>query len=221
MLSKLVKTLRNALFPPSVACVSCGREAVLNERGMCPDCAAGTELFNDAPMIKDIDGYTAAYLYNDVSAKMVKRLKYNNAKYLAEPLARAIEIPKEWDIDAVAPIPLHYRRYSKRGYNQSELIAKSLCEAKGLNLDTKLVVRRRDTKQQTRLSDAGRKRNVKGAFLADESCRGLNVLLADDVRTTGATLSECAGALKAFGCAKVYAATVCCVDPNHRGGQFN
>ena len=56
---------------------------------------------------------------------------------------------------------------------------------------------------------AGRKRNLKGAFLADEECRGKRLLLLDDVRTTGATLRECAAELKANGCEKVYAAAVC------------
>ena len=217
MLRSFAKKLLAALFPPDVVCCSCGREAVVDERGLCPDCAAGIEVFNDAPILKDIDGYTAPYVYNDVSARMVKRLKYGGAKHIAKHLADAVCIPAEWEIDAVVPIPLHYRRLRKRGFNQSELIAKHIAERLGLKLGASLVVRRKDTKQQTRLSDAGRRRNIKGAFLADGSCRGMKVLLVDDVRTTGATLCECAKELKACGCEKVYAATVCCVDPNRKG----
>lgn len=206
---RIVSKLLNVLFPERLTCLSCGREAAVGESGLCRDCEMGIETFNSAPMMKDIEGYTAAYLYNEVSGRMVKRLKYNNAKYLAKPLGESISIPPDWKIDAVVPVPLHYKRLRKRGFNQSELIAKYLCEKNGLRLEPSMLVRSRNTSQQTRLSEAGRKRNVKNAFLGDDSCKGLNVLLIDDVRTTGATLSECAAELKKHGCAKVYAATAC------------
>ncbi|MCR5808424.1 MAG: ComF family protein, partial [Clostridiales bacterium] len=139
---------------------------------------------------------------------------YNGAKYEAKILARFIDIPSVWKIDAVVPVPLHCKRIKKRGFNQSELIAKHLCENKGLKLDTSLLIRGVDTKQQARMTEAGRKRNVKGAFIADDRCRGASVLLLDDVCTTGATLSECAKELKKHGCEKVYAVTVCFVKPD-------
>lgn len=199
----------NALFPDKVVCCSCGREAVVSESGLCRDCGMGLEMFNSAPPIENIEGYTAAYIYNDVSGSMVKRLKYNNARYIAKILADAVKIPEEWDVDVVVPIPLHYKRLAKRGYNQSELIAKHIAARLGLKLDTTMVVRRMNTKQQAKLTEAGRKRNLKDAFIADDRCGGVSILLVDDVRTTGATLSECARALKNCGCRSVYAATVC------------
>lgn len=209
MSKSFIGKLFDILFPEKLVCLSCGREAVVQNSGLCLDCEIGLERFISAPFIDKIDGYTAAYIYNDVSSMMVKKLKYSNAKYMAKPLAEALRIPAEWEINAVVPVPLHYKRLAKRGYNQSELIAKHLCERTGMRLDTSLLVRKKDTKQQTRMTVAGRKRNLKNAFIADKGCKGLKILLLDDVRTTGATLHECAAALKEAGCDKVYAVTVC------------
>lgn len=210
---KLKEKLLEALFPSRVACLACGREAVLEEDGLCPDCHMGLEYFIAAPPLKGIDGYTSAYIYNDVSAAMVKKLKYTGAKYIAKPLADAIELPADWQIDAVIPVPLHKRRIAERGFNQSELIAKALCKRLGLKMDASLLRRVADTPHQTRMSGAARRRSLKNAFEASGACSGLNVLILDDVRTTGSTLTECAKVLKNAGCGSVYAAAVCFAMP--------
>lgn len=215
----LFEKIKQIVFPRDLTCASCGREAVVNENGLCVDCAEGIEAFVTAPQIDHVDGYTAAYVYNDVSANMIKKLKYNGARYLARPLADALNIPEGWEIDAVVPVPLHYKRIAERGFNQSELIAKRLAKRLGLKYDGTLLVRRYDTKQQTRMTAAGRRRNLKDAFLADEKCDGLSILLIDDVRTTGSTLSECAKTLKNNGCARVYAATCCFAKPDEFGAD--
>ena len=206
----LKKALLDTLFPERVACISCGREAVVDEGCLCADCREGIELFVSAPPPGHTDGYFAAYLYNDVSARMVKRLKYNGALWVAGPLADALRVPDDWEIDIVVPVPLHYRRQLKRGFNQSELIARLLCEREDLKLAAGALIKNRSTESQARLSDAGRKRNLKWAFTADDSVRGKRILLIDDVRTTGSTISACAEELKKHGAEKVFALTVCC-----------
>lgn len=205
----LAERIVKVIYPEGLVCDSCGREAVLTENGFCPECALGAESFINAPYLEGVDGYTAAYIYNDVSSRMVKRLKYGGARYMARPLARAIVLPADWHIDAVVPVPLHYKRFRERGFNQSELISKHLAEINGLELRTDLLERIRPTQQQTALSVSARKRNVKDAFEADEACKGLDILIVDDVRTTGSTLVACAEALRKAGCGRVYAATVC------------
>ena len=206
---KLLDRMLDIVFPDRLVCLSCGREAEVNEAGFCAECALGVELFNSAPPLEGIDGFTAVYIYNEVSSRMVKRLKYQGKRYMAKPLSEKLVIPDDWNIDAIVPVPLHYKRERERGFNQSELIAKHLAKRLGVRLDTSLLARIKNTKQQAELTVAGRRRNVKDAFCADESANGLNVLLIDDVRTTGATLISCAEALRRFGCGKVYAATVC------------
>ena len=207
-----IKILK-ALFPPDVVCCSCGRESVVMNDGLCMDCHSGLEIFNAAPPPAFTDGFASVYVYNDVSGKMVQRLKYGGEKHIAKRLADAIEIPKDWKIDAVVPVPLYYRKLWRRGYNQSELIAKHLCERLKLKLEPGLLVKTRETIPQAGLSENDRKHNLKGAFAADSSVRGKKILLLDDVRTTGSTLAECAEELKKHGAGKVWAVTVCAARP--------
>lgn len=214
------EAFKEALFPSHVACLACGREAVLEENGLCAECSMGLERFISALPLKGIDGFTAVYIYNDVSSAMVKRLKYAGAKYIAAPLGKAIELPEHWHIDAVVPVPLHKRRIAERGFNQSELIAKAMCRGYGLKMDTGLLIRTADTPHQTRMSGAARKRSLKNAFRASDACAGLDILLVDDVRTTGTTLCECAAALKKAGCNSVYAAAVCFAVPLNKEGYY-
>lgn len=213
-LNEIGEALLDVLYPKRLACACCGREAAVNEDSLCEDCASGLERFNSAPALAGVEGYTSGLVYNDVSGGMVKQLKYAGRLYLAPVLAEYIDLPKSWKIDAVIPVPLHRSRLRQRGYNQSELIAKALCKRCGLALEPGLLARVSDTASQAGLSGAARKRNLRNAFSADEGCKGLSVLLIDDVRTTGATLAECAAELKRAGCSKVYAATVC-YSPEH------
>lgn len=108
--------------------------------------------------------------------------------------------------DIVVPVPLHWRRQLRRGYNQSYLLAKHV-KPKDKTISTDLV-RIRNTQQQWDLTPAQRRRNVKGAFAVRKGhpfCDKV-VLLIDDISTSGATLNECAKTLKAAGAQKVYAA---------------
>ena len=209
MLERVRDKLLSVLYPEGLACACCGREAVTDEHGLCEECSGGLELYVASPLIKNVDGFTAALVYNDVSGGMVKQLKYNGRRFIAPVLAGFIELPGELDIDAVVPVPLYKKRLRERGFNQSELIAAALCKRYGLRLDNGLIERAHDTDTQTHRTAASRRTALKKAFVADDACRGLSVLLVDDVRTTGATLSECAAELKRHGCKTVYAAAVC------------
>ena len=204
------KAALDILFPEKVACISCGREAVLDEGWLCAECREGIELFNSATPPEHVDGYSAAFIYNDVSERIVKRLKYGNARWIAKPLSEALSVPADWEFDCIVPVPLYFRRQLKRGYNQSELIAKHLAARLGLTVDAGLLIKTRSTRPQARLTDAERKRNLKDAFASDDSVKGKRIMLLDDVRTTGATLSACAGELKKQGAEAVCALTVCC-----------
>lgn len=213
MEDEIKKFVASVLFPPNAVCCSCGREAVILNDGLCVDCHSGLEIFNAAPAPPFTDGFTSVYVYNEISGRMVRRLKYNGAKYIAKWLARAIELPKEWKPDVIVPVPLYYRKLWKRGFNQSELIAESLCERLRLPLEPDYLVKIRDTDAQAELSEAGRRTNLRFAFAADPAVKDKRILLIDDVCTTGATIAECAEELKRRGASKVWAATVCAVRP--------
>lgn len=149
------------------------------------------------------------------------RLKYSRdiregrffAAMLGERAARA-----EWfsDVDTVIPVPLHWTRRLRRGYNQAEIIAAELAGALGARLRTDILVRRRRTKTQTKLGVEEKSRNVSGAFALSrrftkncgketpaagggEGADGVrHILLVDDVFTTGSTLYNCWRPLHAF-----------------------
>ena len=113
----------------------------------------------------------------------------------------------------VVPVPLHKRKLRQRGFNQSELIAKAAMKLKGdqrYQLCGNALERRRETKSQIGLSSHQRRENLRGASAVTEPERvkGHEILLVDDVFTTGTTASECARVLRRAGASKVWIATV-------------
>lgn len=112
--------------------------------------------------------------------------------------------------DLLAPIPLHPARMRERGYNQSELLARRVSQLTGIPTDNALR-RVKNTRTQARIVDAKKRRqNLEGAFAVTnpETLRNKQILLIDDVTTTGATLDAAAKALKAAGAGIVYALVV-------------
>lgn len=105
------------------------------------------------------------------------------------------------DVDAVIPVPLHWSRRWKRGYNQAEVIAEEVACELGVFMRTDILSRRRRTRTQTKVSPEQKAANVKGAFEADKARAQedgyRHILLVDDVFTTGSTLHNCFLALRA------------------------
>jgi ComF family protein len=110
------------------------------------------------------------------------------------------------DVDFFVPVPLHWSRRLFRGYNQSLVLTMKLKHA-AAKINTDLVRIRRTKFQPMAASPAARARNVAGAFAVryDHDFAGRRVCLVDDIKTTGATLNECAKTLKQGGAAKVFA----------------
>ncbi len=115
---------------------------------------------------------------------------------------------------AVVPVPLHRRKQAQRGFNQAEMIARGalqrLARPKRFELSTEVLVRRRETGSQIGLTRHQRRENLRGAFAVSDPTRILkrDILLIDDVLTTGTTASECARVLLRAGAARVWVATV-------------
>ena len=118
-------------------------------------------------------------------------------------------IKQSWQIDLVTGVPLDYRRYKERGYNQSAYLSKPLAHLRGLPYSAKAIIRNRQTRSQVGLTSTERFMNVDGAFLANKKIvSGKTILVVDDVITTGATLNSCASALLSANAHKVYGVTL-------------
>ena len=194
-------------------CERCGR-AVDPRAHAAPRCA---ECRRAGPL----DGARACGHHVGVLQEAVLRLKYSGRTRLATPLGRmlACRLTQEASapaplplpsVAAIIPVPLHPRRRAERGFDQAELLAQVCGEETRIPVWTGLLERDRDTEQQTKLQGRRRLENVRGAFSARPVPRlaGEALLLVDDVYTTGATLRECARALRRAGAAAVYGLTV-------------
>lgn len=190
-------------------CLTCGRPFA-SDQGVdhvCGACESIAFAFESA---------RAAGLYTDALKALIHHYKYRCCEPLAAPLGRLLwdAFWRHWDlddIDAIVPVPLHWRRLRKRGFNQARLLLRKwprLAAQSGIVFDrwpiwTDLLVRRRYTLPQTGLDHKARQVNMRNAFGIGKGmanmAKGLRLLLVDDVFTTGATAHACAQVLKRDG----------------------
>jgi ComF family protein len=164
----------------------------------------------------------AAYgSYESGLRELIHLLKYGGvrpaANVLGRMLAEAIAtLEPDFPADSIAviPVPLHRTKLRQRGFNQAELIASAAMRVRGsgdrLQLCAGVLERKRDTASQIGLPSHQRRQNLRGAFriAQPEAVAGREVLVVDDVYTTGATVSECARVLRRAGATKIWVATV-------------
>ncbi len=219
---------RRMVAEPGTLCGACWPKLTFLERPWCP--VMGTpfshemgEGFLSAEAIANpppFERARAAMLYSDIARQMVQRLKYNDrtelAPWMAKWMIRAgAELAAEADV--VVPVPLHWRRFLGRRYNQSAELARSVARLARLPFAPLAVERRRATAQQVGLSARAREDNVRGAFRVpperEIEISGRRVLVVDDVYTTGATVFAVAKALKKGGAKAVDVLTFARVMP--------
>jgi competence protein ComFC len=184
-------------------CTHCGRDISVAGiiEGSCPDCY-GKELYFDA--------IARAGIYSNILQQIILSFKSGKTEFdsilgfLANSAFQGSIFHK--DIDFFVPVPLHWTRRLVRGYNQSKIIAARINHPTA-KINTDLVRIRKTKAQPSMTSPAARAKNVSGAFAvrSDHHFEGKNICLIDDIKTTGATLNECARTLKEAGAAKVFA----------------
>ncbi len=162
------------------------------------------------------DSLRTVFHYDEHSQKLVTRYKYSDATYMTERFAKwMFEAAKDCltdHIDFVVPVPLHWRRSWRRGYNQSALLARRIAAFSGAGYAPDMLKRTRHTSPQASLNQRQRRRNVKQAFAlhkryADE-VKDAHIMLVDDVMTTGATLEACVASLRQAGAKEVHLLTL-------------
>lgn len=226
---KLISRAVSLIFPRR--CAICGR--VTGSAAVCPTCETAL------PVVKPpvcrvcgrekkycvcgnrrfaFDRCVTPFYYEDGAKKGVLRLKFGGKTDAASVFAAyaADIVQKEYagiPFDFITAVPLARREAKKRGFNQSEELARALSKKLGIKYCNALR-KPMDIKPQRRCSASERWENVAGAFEAEGQAAGKTVLLVDDIITTGATLHECAKALKQAGAAGVYCAAIACVKKN-------
>jgi ComF family protein len=162
-------------------------------------------------------------VFADPIRQAIHQLKYHRRWPLGEQLAdRLLQTERAkgllTEMQAIVPVPLHFRRHVSRGYNQADVIGARVGGACRVPV-VHAVRRTRDTETQTHLSQARRRENMRGAFAlrrAARRIRGKHVLVVDDVMTTGETLRAVARVLRAVEPASLCALVLAVADPRHR-----
>ena len=115
---------------------------------------------------------------------------------------------KKYDI--IIPVPIHKKRKAQRGYNQTQLIASKISKYVGIKLCDDVLIKSKNTIAQSKLNKNKRKQNIKGAFkiLNSEKIQGKNILLFDDIYTTGSTVNECSKILTRAGAKRIGVLTI-------------
>ena len=185
------------LSDPLCACCGVPLDLAVEEDQLCGACLVRRPVYNRA---------RAALAYGDVSRELVLALKYQGRRDSLELLARwmataGVELLR--DADVIVPVPLHYFRLVRRGFNQSVWLAAAVARKSSAEICVDALKRIRATPIQGGLSAEGRRRNVQAAFRVRRGQKARitdkKILLVDDVLTTGATAEACSLALKRAG----------------------
>ncbi len=190
-------------------CYSCGRNLNVKKsvKNICLDCIKKDMVFDRA---------FSPCLYEGVIKELIHAFKYKKNDYLGAVLAKLmVEFIKEYNLpiqfmDIIIPLPLHKAKLREREFNQACILSNYIGIEFNKPVLTDKLLRNKNTKTQTELSDNERFSNVKGCFgiPQENGVKGKNILLVDDVLTTGATASEASLTLKNAGANIVYALTL-------------
>lgn len=217
------------LLYPSV-CAACGTPLFKWERLVCTRCRnllpkTGYEQNEDNPLARMFYGkvrlraVTACFFFSKDGKvqHLIHELKYKGngdaGVFLGQELGKTIkEAPLFQELNYLIPVPLHPKREKERGYNQSQMIAQGVAEVTGIPVGDHFLVRSVNTLTQTHKNKEERWKNVKDIFEVRhaEQLEGKNVLLIDDVLTTGATLEACALKLSMIQGITISCATAAC-----------
>ncbi|MBD5583488.1 MAG: ComF family protein [Clostridia bacterium] len=226
------KNLKRALFPSDYTCDLCGIETFRgnlcekcfdrfekNDKNVCPVC--GRKVFraeicveckSKAPLYKQA---VSPLVYSENVKELIRKFKNGNG-YLKDYFADLIfeklsDLP---EFECIVYVPMTASAIKKRGYNQTELLAKELSKRTGIPLADGAVIKTKETPPQKGLTRSEREKNLYGCFevVKPEIVRGKKILLVDDILTTGATADAVTGKLIRAGAYRIYLATIASVE---------
>lgn len=209
--------LRNLIYPPK--CVLCNTILPRESTDLCVRCRTeAAEFVFSKKQIPNITGWTAVWLYKDLVRRSLLRYKFrrhrHNAKKYGRLLAMRVLTGLDAEFDLVTWVTPSIRRQLQRGFDHGRKIAKATAKELGLPLQRTLTKAFHNAPQSGSASAAERRANVLGAYkpYKPERFVGKQILLIDDIVTTGSTASECAKTLKLSGAKSVHLATVAATE---------
>ena len=239
---KVFKVILSALFPQK--CVSCGRIVESEEylcdycyemiehvdiTKVCERCGVKKSACQCQSRVFHFAGCAAPFENDGVAQAVVYRYKFARAtrcgRFLAEEMAKTVRtVYRDIEFDGIAYVPMHPRKQLKRGFNQSEELAKQLSKLFDLRLYDRLLWCKYRKTLQHDMNFKERFNNVKGMYRCNYKVTGKTILLVDDIKTTGATLDECSKQLLFAGAKRVYCVTSLMsrgIDRNKKKGEDN
>lgn len=223
MIKNLLNKTLNILFPKNIKCIFCGEEVNENQFSLCDKCEkdfdknykicerCGTVVKSESNYClvclnnqREFNYARAPFIYKDKVVSAIHNFKYSGAKYLAEPFAKLminsfLEL-KELigNFDFIIPVPMHKNKLKKRKYNQSKLLADEISKLVSITVLDNVIVKVKNTDSQTTLSRKDRFKNMEDVFkITDKKIvKNKNILIVDDVLTSGATTESMSKLLK-------------------------
>ena len=189
-------------------CIKCGKALISDDEAYCDECIKEREF---------ISGRALCH-YNEDLKRIILKIKYNNKREYIDAFGKLMAIRfksyvEAADIKCIVPVPLHKSKLKVRGFNQSELLSTELSRYFNIPVRYEYLSRIKNTKDQKGLSREERLHNLDLAFSAKKLPEDIdNILLIDDVYTTGTTIEKCAQALKMSGGKNIYFLTICTGD---------
>lgn len=196
-----IKAFKNLLFPTRNTCYFCRQNVQIIEQFICDDCRAYLEEVHKEVDMDSIYMEKAYYalIYSRLARDMVKDFKFHGKSYLYRPFGEIMmETIKEHsihnNIHIIFFVPSHRRKEAIRGYNQSELLAKYISKSFNIPMSNNNLIKTKHTKDQNKLSKQDRLTNLDKVFKLKnrDEVKDKNILLIDDIITTGTTMIQCA-----------------------------
>lgn len=183
-------------------CVKCGKPLLDMDKVFCTECRKRKFAFDRGISVFEHSGKIRKSIYD-----FKYKNKRNYGEFYADEAVRIYgRLIKSWDIDVIVPVPVHRKREIERGYNQAGVFAKEISKRLNIPLDDEVLIRKKKTTPQKELTEIVRRQNLKDAFAVNKSMISgrKNILVVDDIYTTGSTVDACSKILKCAGAKKVY-----------------
>ena len=205
----MIQQIINYIFPN--VCGICGK---IDKTSLCPSCRVKLKPFLKAKVqkIRDKNFLYLAYLfkYSGIIREKLISYKFNDHSYLYKTFSKIIiknkkicRFIKKYDI--IIPVPIHKKRFSQRGYNQSELIAREISKTLEISMERDILVKTKNNIAQSSLTKLERMQNAKNVYdiINANKIKNKKILLIDDIYTTGSTANECSKMLRQEGASEI------------------